>query len=77
MPPGLLSDLSRLIREPPFLLGFGIIFGLCVAGLITALIAWHRKEEEEKGETDRNEENLTSDQGDPDVDEDGTDPSLE
>ncbi len=72
---GILSNFSGQIREPPVLLGFGIIFGLCIAGLIVALIAWHRKEEEERGSV-TNDGSSASDPGDLEVDEDEKDPSL-
>ncbi|MBP9008701.1 MAG: DUF3821 domain-containing protein [Methanospirillum sp.] len=45
---GMIPNIMRTMREPPVLLGFGILFGLCVAGLIAALVAWMRKERDEE-----------------------------
>ena len=70
---GIIAYVTRIIREPPVLLGFGILFGLCVAGLIAALVAWMRKkEEEEETESEGSDE---SDLEMPDSGEDDDDES--
>jgi hypothetical protein len=42
-------------REPSVVLGFGILLGLCVAGLIAALAAWIKAKKREETEIEKDE----------------------
>lgn len=68
---GIISGIDRTTREPPVILGFGILLGLCVAGLIATLATWiKRKEKEDAGIEDEHNNNLAKEQQEPDEDAD-------
>jgi len=47
--------LASVAREPSVVLGFGILLGLCVAGLIAALAAWIKAKKREETEIEKDE----------------------
>ena len=59
-------------REPSVVLGFGILLGLCVAGLIAALAAWIKAKKREDALTEDERDDSAKESGvqDEDVDND-------